>query len=234
MANSDTPRHIAIIMDGNGRWARSRGLPSIAGHRAGVKAAQEIVEAASGTGVKVLTLFTFSTENWKRPKREVGALLKLLENYLDKETDKLNKNNIRFMVIGDVDAFSPSLKARLQRTIESTGNNTGLILNLALNYGGRDEILKAARAAALDINEGRIKPEELTEEAFSGYLYTKGLPDPDLLIRTSGEFRISNFLLWQISYAEIYVSNKLWPDFGTNDLAGAISEYRSRDRRFGG
>jgi len=234
MANSDTPRHIAIIMDGNGRWARSRGLPGIAGHRAGVKAAQEIVEAAAGIGVKVLTLFTFSTENWKRPKREVDALLKLLENYLDKETDKLNKNNIRFTVIGDVDAFSPSLKARLYRTIESTGNNTGLILNLALNYGGRDEILKAARAAALDIREGRIKPEELTEEAFSGYLYTKGLPDLDLLIRTSGEFRISNFLLWQVSYAEIYVSKKLWPDFGKNDLARAISEYQSRDRRFGG
>lgn len=234
MANSDLPQHIAIIMDGNGRWARKRGLPTIAGHRAGVKAAERIVEAAAEMGIKVLTMFTFSTENWKRPKNEVSALFKLLENYLDSQTAKLNKNNIRFSVIGDMEPFPPSLKTRLAKTIGSTSANTGLVLNLALNYGSRAEILMAARNAARDISDGRLKPGDLTEESFSGYLYTSGLPDPDLLIRTSGESRVSNFLLWQISYSEIYITKKFWPDFNKSDLNKAVSEYRSRDRRFGG
>lgn len=234
MTDPNIPKHIAIIMDGNGRWARKRGLPAIAGHRAGVRAAEEAIENAIKTGVKVLTLFTFSTENWKRPKKEVDALLKLLENYLDKETARLNRNNIRLCVIGDMEPFPSSLKTRLGRTIESTGNNTGLTLNLALNYGSRAEILMAVKAAAKDISSGRIRAEDLTEKSFSEYLYTGGLPDPDLLIRTSGELRVSNFLLWQISYSEIYVTGKLWPDFGKSDFEKALSEYRSRERRFGG
>ncbi len=234
MADFNIPKHIAIIMDGNGRWAKKRGLPKIAGHSAGVEAARNVVEAAADIGIKVLTLYTFSTENWKRPKAEVDALFRLLENYLDKETDKLNKNNIRFRAIGDIDAFPPSLKDRLRRTMESTAANTGLVLNLALNYGSRGEILMAARKAAADICSGKLKAGDLDEKRFSGYLYTWDLPDPDLVIRTSGEMRVSNFLLWQISYAEIYVTDKLWPDFDKADLANAVSEYRSRERRFGG
>jgi len=230
----NTPQHIAIIMDGNGRWAKERHFPKLAGHRAGVKAAEEAVKACGDLGVKALTLYTFSTENWKRPKREVEALFGLLEKYLDRETGRLNKNNIKFSVIGRIEALPAALKEKLRKAAEETKSNTGLILNLALNYGARSEITDAAREIARDAVSGRVRPEDIDERLFSGYLYTKDLPDPDLLIRTSGELRVSNFLLWQISYAEIYVTKKFWPDFRKADLKKAVDEYRRRKRRFGG
>ena len=221
-------------MDGNGRWAKERRLPKLAGHRAGVKAAEEAIKACGDLGVKALTLYTFSTENWKRPKREVEALFGLLEKYLDRETGKLNKNNIKFSVIGRIEALPAALKEKLRKVAEETKSNTGLALNLALNYGARGEITDAAREIARDAVSGSVRPEDIDERLFSGYLYTKDLPDPDLLIRTSGEFRVSNFLLWQISYAEIYVTKKFWPDFRKADLKKAVAEYRRRKRRFGG
>lgn len=233
LMTDNIPQHVAIIMDGNGRWARSHRLPKLAGHRAGVKAAEEIVRAAGELGIKVLTLYTFSTENWKRPKREINALFALLENYLDKEEEKLNKNNIRFSIIGDIAGLPESVQKKLRRVIRSTRNNTGLILNLALNYGSRLEIITAVQRISTDVLEGRLSPDDIDEGRFSGYLYTKDLPDPDLLIRTSGEYRVSNFLLWQISYSELYITNKLWPDFKKEDLEEAIMDYGKRERRFG-
>jgi undecaprenyl diphosphate synthase len=227
------PKHVAIIMDGNGRWARQRGLPRLAGHRAGVEAARKIVEASRELGIGVLTLYTFSTENWKRPKREIDSLFKLLSDYIDREGEKLNKNNIRFRVLGDLAGLPKTLRARLEGLIESTKENSRMVLNLALNYGSRAEILRAARDIARDCLEGRVRPDEIDEGLFSGRLYTKDVPDPDLLIRTSGEMRVSNFLLWQICYAEIYVTRKLWPDFGKRDLEEAIEEFKKRSRRFG-
>lgn len=228
------PQHVAIIMDGNGRWARSRGLPKIAGHRAGVKSAEETVRAAGKLGIKVLTLYTFSTENWNRPKREIDALFGLLEEYLEKEEDKFSRNNIRFSVIGNIEGLPESTWKKLKEVIESTKNNTGLTLNLALNYGSRDEIASAARNIAKDVLAGSLSVEKIDGNLFSSYLYTKNLPDPDLLIRTSGELRVSNFLLWQISYAELYITKKLWPDFKERDLLKAVAEYQKRERRFGG
>jgi len=221
-------------MDGNGRWARKKGLPKIAGHRAGAKSVDEITKAAAGAGIRVLTLYAFSTENWKRPKEEVGALFKLLEDYLVKEIARLKKNNIRLSVIGCLKDLPASTREKLTQAIESTKDNTGMVLNIALNYGSRDEITAAARAIAGDVKKGAIREGDINEELFSRYLYTRDLPDPDLLIRTSGESRVSNFLLWQISYAEIYITNKLWPDFRKEDLEKAIREYQKRERRFGG
>ena len=228
------PTHIAIIMDGNGRWAKMRHLPRIAGHKAGAKSVDAITEAARELGVKVLTLYTFSTENWKRPREEIGGLFKLLEENLDKNELKLNKNNIRFSVIGNMGQLPPSTRLKLQGVIESTKHNTAMVLNLALNYGSRDEIVNAARSISQEVKDGRLRPEDIDERLFSEFLYTKGLPDPDLLIRTSGEFRISNFLLWQLSYAELYVTEKLWPDFRKSDFRKAIIQYKKRERRFGG
>ena len=228
------PEHIAVIMDGNGRWAERRGLPKIMGHRAGVKAAQAVMEAANAFGVKALTLYAFSTENWKRPKEEVGALFGLLQDYIDREGGKFVKKNIRFRAIGRIKDLGAPVRERLERLERRTKDNTGLIVNLAVNYGGRPEIVDAARALAADVKSGKLRVEDIDEDLFAGYLYTKGLSDPDLLIRTSGEYRISNFLIWQIAYAEIYVTKKLWPDFGSDDLKKAIDEYRRRDRRFGG
>lgn len=228
------PQHVAIIMDGNGRWARKRGLPKIAGHRQGVKAAEEAMEAAKELGVKYLTLYTFSTENWKRPKTEVEGLFRLLEDYIDREGDKLNKNKIRFNIIGDIDALPATTKDKLRKTIEATKSNADFTLNLAVNYGSRDEMLRAVRSIAEDVKRGTMSADSVTEAAFSERLYTAGMPDPDLLIRTSGEFRLSNFLLWQLSYAEIYISSKLWPDFHRADFVKAIEEFASRDRRYGG
>ncbi len=228
------PQHIAIIMDGNGRWARSKGLPKIAGHRAGARRAEEAIEAAGALGVKVLTLYTFSTENWKRPRHEVAALFNMLGDHLDKQEARLNKNNVKFSVIGDIEALPAPIKDKLNRTIYSTRNNTGLVLNLALNYGSRLEMIRAVRRICEDVKSAVLKPDEIDESLFSKYLYTADLPDPDLLIRTSGEYRISNFLLWQISYAELYVTKKLWPDFSKKDLKRAITEYQRRERRFGG
>ena len=230
----DIPRHVAVIMDGNGRWAKRRHLPKIAGHRAGAKSVREVVEAARELGVKVLTLYTFSTENWKRPKNEVTALFRLLEQYLDKEEDKLNKNNIRFSVIGDIEGLPEPVRSKIRNVMGSTSGNTGLMLNLALNYGSRLEILAAVRRLARDVVAEKIAPEKIDEALFSGYLYTGGLPDPDLVIRTSGECRVSNFLLWQIAYSELYITKKLWPDFKKSDFKKAIEEYQGRERRFGG
>ena len=231
---NNIPTHIAIIMDGNGRWANARHLPKIAGHRAGADSVRQIVEAAKESGVKVLTLYTFSTENWKRPGNEVTALFRLLERYLDKEEDKLNESNIRFSVIGDIDGLPEHVRSKIRNVIESTSGNTGLTLNLAINYGSRLEILTAARRIAQDAVAGRITPEKIDEHLFAGYLYTNGLPDPDLVIRTSGECRVSNFLLWQIAYSELYIAKKFWPDFRKSDFKKSIKEYQGRERRFGG
>lgn len=227
------PKHIAIIMDGNGRWARHRGLPRIMGHRAGVKTVRRIVEAAADIGIDILTLFTFSIENWKRPKYEVSSIMKLLYETTRRELKELIENNIKLIAIGRLNELSPKRREMLERAIDETKNNTGLILNLALNYGGRTEILDAVKRIALDVKSGKVKPEQIDEELFYGYLYTKGLPDPDLLIRTSGEMRISNFLLWQTSYTELYVTDILWPDFSVKDFYEAIWDYQNRERRFG-
>lgn len=229
----ETPRHVAIIMDGNRRWAKKKGLPVIIGHRQGVKSIEKVLEAVSSSGVKILTLYTFSTENWKRSKKEVDGLMNLIEEYLDKEYKRLVKNNIRLNTIGRMDRFRPSLRRKIEKVKELTRENSGIVLNLALDYGSRDEISYASRRIAEDVKDGKIKIGDITDELFSKYLYTDGLPDPDLLIRTGGEFRVSNFLLWQISYSEIYVTKKLWPDFGKKDFEKVISEYRKRDRRLG-
>ena len=233
MTKEIIPQHVAIIMDGNGRWARARHVPKMAGHRAGVKAAQRIIEAARDMGIKVLNLYTFSTENWARPRREIDALFGLLKEYLDKEEDKFNENNVRFSVVGRMAGLPVPIQERLKKVMESTKNNTAMRLCLALNYGARLEIINAARLMAQDAIDGRLSLDDIDEKIFSRYLYTKEIPDPDLLIRTSGESRISNFLLWQISYSELYFTKKLWPDFGRNDLKKAIDEYANRERRFG-
>ena len=227
-------KHVAIIMDGNGRWAKRRGLPKIAGHRAGVKSIEEAIKGARESGVEILTLYAFSTENWKRPKYEVDALFKLLENYIDKEVESLVKNDIRLSVIGRIDGLPQVVQEKLKKTIDRTRNNKTLTLNIALNYGSRTEIVDAVRKIVGDYQKGLIVPDNIDEELLSDYLYTRGMPDPDLLIRTSGEMRVSNFLLWQISYAEIYVTKKLWPDFKKRDFFHAVSEYRKRERRHGG
>ena len=231
--NSEVPRHVAIIMDGNGRWARRRRLPRIAGHRTGAQVAKEIVRAAGKLGIQVLTLFAFSTENWRRPRAEIDALMMLLEEYIQRETQELMGNNVRFQVIGRMEGLPDSVRGKLERTIELTAKNTGMVLNLALNYSGRAEIVDAARSLAQLAKEGLLDPEEIDEEAFRWHLYTRDLPDPDLLIRTSGEMRISNFLLWQLAYAELYVTPVLWPDFTSRDLEQAILAYQRRERRFG-
>jgi undecaprenyl diphosphate synthase len=224
---SNLPKHIAVIMDGNGRWAKKRSLPRILGHKQGVKTVKKIVKASSSLGIQVLTLYAFSTENWKRPDSEVKGLFSLLLLFLKKELKEFHENNVKLRVLGDLSKFPEEVQKALNDACGLTGNNTGLQLNVALNYGARQEILHAAAQLA---EKGVKNP---TEEEFSEFLYTKGQPDPDLLIRTSGEFRISNFLLWQIAYCEIYITEKFWPDFGENDLKKAIIEYQSRERRFG-
>lgn len=233
LKEGNLPAHIAIIMDGNGRWAKRRGLPRTAGHKAGVTAVKRIVRAAGDMGISVLTLFTFSQENWKRPKNEVSAIMKLLYETTKREINELDENNVRLITTGRTEELSPRRRQILQEAIERTKDNTGLILNLALNYGGRTEILDAVRGIAGDVKLGKLNPQQLTEERFSHYLYTNTLPDPDLLIRTSGEMRISNFLLWQTSYTELYVTDVLWPNFSVRDFYEAIQDYQSRERRFG-
>ncbi|MBP7056840.1 MAG: isoprenyl transferase [Candidatus Omnitrophica bacterium] len=228
------PQHVAIIMDGNGRWAKKRNLPKIAGHREGIASIEKVMKAADSLGVKILTLYTFSTENWKRPKAEVEALFGLMEEYIDRESEKLKRDGVRLSVIGRVDALPARVREKILRLVSDTASNTGLVLNLALNYGGRAEILDACRSAVKDVSAGLLKPEDINEEIFSGYLYTKGLPDPDLMIRTSGEMRISNFLLWQLSYAEFYITQVLWPDFDESEFKKAIDDYLNRERRYGG
>jgi undecaprenyl diphosphate synthase len=233
LKKGNLPAHIAIIMDGNGRWARKKGLPRTAGHKAGVKAVKRIVKAAGDLGISVLTLFTFSQENWKRPKNEVSAIMKLLYETTKREINELDRNNVKLITTGRTEEFSPRRREILQEAMEKTKDNTGLILNLALNYGGRTEILDAVRKIARDVKGGKLDPERLGEEEFSDYLYTNDLPDPDLLIRTSGEMRISNFLLWQTSYTELYVTDVLWPNFSDEDFYEAIWDYQNRERRFG-
>ena len=224
------PRHIAIIMDGNGRWAGERHLPRVEGHRAGVDAVRDVIETSARLGLEVLTLYAFSVENWKRPAAEVSTLMMLLKRYLGLELETLQRNNIRFNVIGRVEALAPDVRTELLDAERKTAKNTGMIFNIALNYGGRTEIVDAARRAI----ESGIKAEALDEDQFGRLLYTGSQPDPDLLIRTSGEMRVSNFLLWQIAYAEIWVTDTLWPDFRCKHLLEGVLAYQKRDRRFGG
>jgi undecaprenyl diphosphate synthase len=227
------PRHIAIIMDGNGRWAKQRGLPRIIGHREGIKSVRTVVEACSELGVDVLTLYTFSTENWRRPKEEVSALMKLLLKTIQKEINDLIRNNVRLTVIGNLDLLPDAAKIGMLTAIEKTRSNTGLNLNLALSYGSREELVRAAKQIAVMAKSGELDPENISSDTIRKHLYTAEIPDPDLLIRTSGEFRISNFLLWQLAYTEIYVTDVLWPDFGKQDLQRAIADFQGRERRFG-
>jgi undecaprenyl diphosphate synthase len=229
------PTHIAIIMDGNGRWARKRSLPRVAGHRAGVEPVRITVETCARLGIQALTLYAFSVENWKRPRGEVDTLWRLLRFYLRREVPDLMKNNIRFNAVGRLDALSGSVRAELDQALALTAENTGLQVNLAINYGGRTELVDAMNALIEDARlEGSLDALHVTEEMIRSHLYTAKVPDPDLLIRTSGEMRISNFLLWQIAYAELYVTDTLWPDFSRTDLLTAILDYQRRDRRFGG
>lgn len=230
---SKVPRHTAIIMDGNGRWAKERGWPRLKGHEQGALNVETICEACIHEGVEYLTLYAFSTENWKRPALEVAGLMLLLERFLSEKVAMMNKNGVRLAAIGRIADLPEAARKRLERAIEETAHNTRLTLTLALNYGGRDEILDAVRSIAAEIGEGKLKADQITTETISSHLYTRAMPDPDLLIRTSGEMRISNFLLWQLSYTEIHVTSKLWPDFGAEDLHAAIVDYGSRERRFG-
>jgi undecaprenyl diphosphate synthase len=227
------PKHIAIIMDGNGRWAKKKSLNRISGHVRGVDAVREVVTACRELGIKILTLYAFSIENWKRPKEEVNALMGLLRDYLLKERGEMIQNGIRLSAIGRLEDLPRDVQETLNETMRLTQDCDGMVLNLALSYGGRSEILHAVQRLLSDLRKKKIKPEEINQERFSQYLWTGGLSDPDLLIRTSGEFRISNFLLWQIAYTELYVTETLWPDFDRSELLKAIADYQSRERRFG-
>ncbi|HEV2689009.1 MAG TPA: isoprenyl transferase [Bryobacteraceae bacterium] len=229
------PAHIAIIMDGNGRWARRRGLPRAAGHKAGVEPVRTAVETSSRLGIRALTLYAFSVENWKRPRAEVDYLWRLLRVYLRRELPEIMRNGIRFTCMGRLDGLPPQVRQELENAIDTTSHNTGMRLNVAINYSGRAELVDAINAIVEEARlEGRLRDLHIDEETIASRLYTAGLPDPDLLIRTSGEMRISNFLLWQIAYAELYVTDTLWPDFRRADMLHAILEYQKRDRRFGG
>ena len=228
------PRHVAVIMDGNGRWAKLRHKPRVEGHRAGIASVRDVVETSARLGLQVLTLYAFSVENWKRPQSEVTTLMGLLKRYLRSELDTLLRNNIRFRVIGRMEALPADVQDELRRGIERTADRSGLLFNIALNYGGRTEITDAVRRLAADVAAGRREPGAIDEDTLSSYLYTAGLPDPDLLIRTSGEMRVSNFLLWQIAYAEIWVTDVLWPDFRRKHLLQAVADFQKRERRYGG
>jgi len=230
---SNIPQHVAIIMDGNGRWARERNLPRSAGHRAGINRVQDVIKAASDLGIKVITLYAFSVENWARPREEVDMLMKALNHFLGNQINKLDRNNIRVMVIGRDKPMPQYLLDKIRKAEDKTKANTGLILILALNYGSRQEIIDAVKRFTTSVMKGEAKLEDLDTEGFGNLLYTAGLPDPDLLIRTSGEMRISNFLLWQLSYAELYFPGKYWPEFGGEDLKKAVEIYQKRERRFG-
>ncbi len=227
------PRHVAIIMDGNGRWAKRQLKPRLYGHKVGVDSVQAIVESAAQCGVEVLTLYAFSTENWKRPADEVGGLMGLLKNYLQKELSRMLKNNIRLTCIGDIAKLPKDVRGVLESTMRETAGNTKLTLNLALSYGGRSELIRGIRAIAQAVSDGKCDLGDIDEKLIDSHLYTAGLPDPDLLIRTGGEARLSNFLLWQASYAEIYFTDIMWPDFRDDAFVQAIGEYQKRERRFG-
>lgn len=228
------PRHVAIIMDGNGRWAAQRGQPRIAGHRAGVDAVRASVDTGARLGLQALTLYAFSTENWKRPRYEVDALMRMLRRYLRLELDEIDRQNIKFQTIGRTGALNQSVRREILKATERTAQNTGMVLSVALNYGGRAEIVDACRAAVRRLLDEGNPPDELSEDRIANELYTRNLPDLDLLVRTSGELRISNFLLWQTAYSELYVTETLWPDFRRVHLLEAIIDYQGRDRRFGG
>lgn len=228
------PEHVAIIMDGNGRWAKKRGMPRVAGHKEGVSTVVKIVKAAVKCKVKVLTLYTFSTENWKRPKSEVDTILRLPKEFLHFYLPELIENNVRIMAIGDMDNLPSYTREAIQHAIVQTKDNDGLQLNMALNYGSRNEILNAMREILSDINDAKLTLDELDEQKFSGYLYTADMSEPDLLIRTGGEKRLSNFLLWQLAYTEFLFSDVLWPDFTEKEFIGALAEYGQRKRRYGG
>jgi undecaprenyl diphosphate synthase len=233
-AKAGLPRHVAIIMDGNGRWAKQRHLPRIEGHRAGAESARVIIRTAGELGIKYLTLYAFSVENWNRPKDEVDALMKYLVHYLKSETPELNKNNVRLEIIGQVYRLPEAVQEHLKKSITTLSKNNGLTLIMALSYGGRTEIVDAVREIAHKAKVGELDPADITEQVFAQHLYTRNLPDPDLMIRTSGEMRISNFLLWQVSYTELVVTQTLWPDFRKPQFYTALEEYHRRHRRFGG
>ena len=228
------PRHVAVIMDGNGRWAKLRHKPRVEGHRAGIASVRDVVETSARLGLQVLTLYAFSVENWKRPQSEVTTLMGLLKRYLRSELDTLLRNNIRFRVIGRMEELPADVQDELRRGMERTADRSGLLFNIALNYGGRTEITDAVRRLAADVAAGRREAGAIDEDTLSSCLYTAGLPDPDLLIRTSGEMRVSNFLLWQIAYAEIWVTDVLWPDFRRKHLLQAVADFQKRERRYGG
>jgi undecaprenyl diphosphate synthase len=228
------PQHVAIIMDGNGRWATGRGLPRVAGHQEGVKAARAVVRAADQVGLRFLTLYAFSTENWNRPEDEVSTLMKLLEESIYRELPELMERRVRLRVIGRSGGVPQPVRRGIERVVEETRHNTGLTLLMAFNYGGRDELVDAFRALARRVASGELGPDVITEADVGRALYTVGIPDPDLLIRTSGEMRVSNFLLWQIAYTELWVTPTLWPDFGPIDLYRAVADFQGRKRRFGG
>jgi undecaprenyl diphosphate synthase len=227
------PQHIAIIMDGNGRWAQKHSIDRILGHRKGVETVRIIVRTCREIGIKYLTLFAFSTENWERPKREVKALMRLLNLYLDKELNELKKQGIRLKIIGNLSRLDSALKTKLMHAMESSAGNDQMVLNIALSYGGQDEIIHAVQKIAQDVGKGLVRIDEINKELFARYLETAGIPDPDLLIRTSGEYRISNFLLWQTAYTELYFTKVLWPEFTKDELLKAIASYQKRERRFG-
>ena len=231
--NGEVPRHVAIIMDGNGRWARERLMPRPFGHRSGMKAVREVVEGAIEAGIEVLSLFAFSQENWQRPMTEVSALMSLLEEYIAREADELEERGVRVRMLGDLERLTPPAAAAVERVMSQTAHNDKLTLNLFISYGSRAEILRATQSIAADVAAGRLTAAEVTEEEFEKRLFTAGCPDPDLLIRTSGEQRISNFMLWQVAYTELFISPVLWPDFGRHQLYEAVVDYQARERRFG-
>lgn len=233
ITSGNIPKHVAIIMDGNGRWAQERTLPRISGHKQGVETVREVVKASSQLGIQYLTLYAFSMENWKRPQKEVSGLMKLLEYYLKNEVDELHTNNVRITSIGKLNALPKTVHKILQSAISYTEKNDGLTLTLALSYSSRWDIVRATQMISLDVRRGKLSPEDITEDTFTEYLLTKDMPDPDLLLRTSGEMRISNFLLWELAYSEIYVTQKCWPEFKREDLYEAILSYSKRERRFG-
>ena len=227
------PRHVAVIMDGNGRWAQLRGLPRLHGHRAGKDSVRAVVEASRRLGIRYLSLYAFSTENWRRPPREVDGLMSLLRRYLASEVGKMMKHQIRLLAIGSLRRLPPTVREGLRATIDATKHNTGMTVILAVSYGGREEIARAARAIARRVQRGEIDPEQVTADTFAKHLGTNGIPDPDLLIRTSGEMRLSNFFLWQLAYTEMYVTETLWPDFREREYLQALSFFQQRQRRFG-
>ena len=231
--NGALPRHVAIIMDGNGRWASERGLPRHAGHRAGMRSVRDVIEGCVEAGIEILTLFAFSTENWQRPRTEISALMGLLKLYAEKERRDLVKQGVEVHVLGEVDRLDGATKSAVDGIVRATVGGTNLRLNLMISYSGREEIVRAARRLAEAARSGALDPEEISETLFEDHLFTAGLPDPDLLIRTSGEFRVSNFMLWQLAYTEIHITRVLWPDFDREDLFDAVLDFQRRDRRFG-